>query len=119
LPARTTPKPKPVTNADLAASIEELGSDLRVRLDKVEKTVKEAGLNGHTDLLKSFLEQYAATYTQRQAWLTVRQDIAHRFRWLQPGRHWLGVLLAGILGALGWEIVSHLAGVHHNIPFGL
>ena len=76
------------------------------RLVELEATVKEAGLNGHTPLLKAFLEQYAATYVSRQAWQTVRGDILHRLRFLAPGKHWLGLLLAGALGALGWELVT-------------
>lgn len=78
------------------------------RIDRLEGIVTASGLNGHTELLKSFLEQYAATYTQRQAWLTVRGDIGHRFRWLTTPRAWLRVLFYAILGGVGWEIASHL-----------
>ena len=81
------------------------------RLDALEATVKESGLNGHTPYLKAFLEQYAATYVQRQAWQTVRADIAHRFRFLSQPKSWLKALFYAVLGGLGWKLVSGL-----NIP---
>lgn len=76
------------------------------RLDELEGTIKEAGLNGHTPYLKAFLEQYAATYVSRQAWATVRSDLKHRLRFLAPGKHWLGVFFGAILGAVAWRATA-------------
>ena len=92
--------------------LEVLNDQVIPRLDKLETTVKESGLNGHTPYLKAFLEQYAATYTSRQAWQTVRSDIKHRLRFLAPSKHWLTVLLGSIVGAIGWQLVSRFSGVH-------
>ena len=80
------------------------------RIDTLEGIVKAAGLNGHSDLLKSFLEQYAATYTRRQAWLTVRGDVSHRLRFFSSPKAWFRALLYAAIGGLGWKIVS-------GIPF--
>lgn len=108
--------PEPEVNLDAQvtpAHVYELVKEQVIpRLDKLERTVKDSGLNGHTPLLKSFLEQYAATYTSRQAWQTVRSDLRHKLRWLSPSKHWLTVLFGSILGAIGWQIVSHFTGVH-------
>jgi hypothetical protein len=92
-----------VTPAHVLAFMKE---EVVPRLDKLEDTVKEAGLNGHTPYLKAFLEQYAATYVSRQAWATVRSDLKHRLRFLAPGRHWLTVLISAIIGGIGWQIAS-------------
>lgn len=86
------------------------------RIDRLEGIVKESGLNGHTDLLKAFLEQYAATYTRRQAWLTVRGDVGHRLRWLATPKGWLKVIGAAFLGGIGWALASHYLGGSIRIP---
>ncbi len=86
------------------------------RFDKIETTIKDSGLNGHTPYLKALLEQYAATYASRQAWITVKGDIAHRFRWLSSPRAWLRFLAAAAVGGAftGWAANS---GIHiHGIP---
>jgi hypothetical protein len=136
LPART--KPRIPTNADLARDIAAVGRTASAaalaaseaatiaaqtataatqgvvqilgRVDHLERVVTEAGLNGHTDLLKSFLEQYAATYTQRQAWQTVKSDIGHRLHWLSSPKAWVKAFFYAGLGGLGWKLVS-------GIPF--
>jgi len=72
----------------------------------LQELTKEAGLNGHTPLLKAFLEQYAGTYQTRQAWLTVRSDLAHRLRWLASPRAWIRAIFYGALGAIGYGLVS-------------
>jgi hypothetical protein len=133
LPAK---RPAPRTNDDLAVAIAEVKSvataaalaasqasttaaqtataqaqgvvQILGRLDSLEGIVKASGLNGHSDLLKSFLEQYAATYTQRQAWITVRGDIGHRLHWLAVPRTWLRMLAAATIGGVGWAIANHL-----------
>lgn len=79
---------------------------LEGRFDGLEGTIREAGLNGHTPLLKAFLEQYAGTYQTRQAWQTVRSDVAHRFRFLAQPKAWLRAIFYAVLGGLGWEIAS-------------
>ena len=88
-----------------------LNQQIIPRLDRLENTVKESGLNGHTPYLKAFLEQYAGTYATRQAWITVRSDLKHRMSWLAPSKRWLAILFGSILGAIGWQLVSHLTGV--------
>lgn len=86
--------------------LEYMQQQVTPRLDKLEETVKESGLNGYSPYLKAFLEQYSATYIKRQAWLTVGSDVKHRLKWLAPGKHWLTVLFSAILGGLGWQIAS-------------
>jgi|ERR1051326_180512 hypothetical protein len=98
--------------------LEVIQKEVLPRLDRLEATVKESGLNGYSPYLKAFLEQYAATYSSRQAWLTVRSDIKHRLRWLAPGKRWLSILIAAMIGAVGWDLVGHLTGVHVPPPFG-
>jgi phosphohistidine phosphatase SixA len=96
-----------------AAHVYTLVSDQVIpRLDKIENTIKESGLNGHTPLLKDFLEGYASTYMKKQAWETVVADLKHRVRFLQPGKHWLTVLFSAILGGIGWQV----AGGHFSFP---
>ena len=128
------------TNAHVLQAVAEFKSEIVLRLDalegavaelkdgqaslkadvaEVKATVDNAGLNGHTPLLKAFLEQYGATYVKRQAWLTVRSDIAHRFRWLRQPKSWLRTIFYAGLGGLGWEFVSHLSGFHPPHIFGL
>lgn len=97
--------------------LEYMQTEVTPRLDKLEYTVKEAGLNGHTPYLKAFLEQYAATYVSRQAWMTVRSDIKHRLRFLAPSKHWLTILFGSIVGALGWQLVSRATDIHIPSPF--
>ena len=106
-----------ITPAHVIQALDAFKREVNTRLDTVEgtladlsDTVKDSGLNGHTSLLKAFLEQYAASYSSRQAWLTVRSDIKHRLRWLAPSRHWLTILFGSIVGAIGWQLVSHFSG---------
>ena len=40
------------------------------RLDKLEGTVKEAGLNGHTADLRAFLDQRAVDAANRKKWIS-------------------------------------------------
>jgi hypothetical protein len=90
---------------------------LEDKVDKLEVASVEAGLlNGNAAMLKAVLAQYSAAVVSKQAWATVRTDLAHRLRFLRPGRHWLTVLLAGALGAVGWQFGSALLGIHLSLP---
>lgn len=123
--SETTPLPEEIphqvqiTPAHVLEALAKFKGEVNARFDglagdvaEVKDTVKEAGLNGHTPLLKAFLEQYAATYTSRQAWQTVRGDVAHRLRWLVPGKRWVALILAGALGAVGWQLGASALGLH-------
>lgn len=79
---------------------------LKLDVEELKATVKEAGLNGHTPYLKEFLEDYAQSATSKKAWQRVRADVKHHLRFLAPGKHWLTVLLSAILGGVGWQIAS-------------
>lgn len=135
MPTKRTTRTRERTNDDLAAAIAEVKSvasaaalaasqasttaaqtataqaqgvvQILGRIDTLEGIVKASGLNGHSDLLKAFLEQYAATYTKRQAWVTVRGDVGHRFRWLTTPKAWLRVVFYAVLGGVGWGLASH------------
>ena len=104
---RQTNTARRITNADLAASITDLGSKLGVRLDKLEAVVKDSGLNGYSPYLKKFLQDYADTSVQKQAWLTVQSDLAHRLRWVTTPKAWLRVVFYAVLGGVGWGLASH------------
>lgn len=104
-----------VTPAHVLDVLVQFKSEVNARFDtltgdvaELKDTVKEAGLNGHTPYLKAFLEQYAATYTTRQAWLTVRGDIAHKLRWIATPKGWLKMLGAALIGGIGWKLASTL-----------
>ena len=86
--------------------LEVLNQQVIPRLDKLEETVRDSGLNGHTPYLKAFLEQYAGTYATRQAWITVKSDLKHRFRFLTQPRAWFRTIFYASLGAIGWELIS-------------
>lgn len=101
------------TNAHVLKAVAEFKTEVNGRfdtlegkVDELEQTVTKAGLNGHTPLLKKFLEEYSETATARQAWRTVQGDLKHRLRFLAPGKHWLTVLLGAIIGGIGWQIAS-------------
>jgi len=87
------------------------------RLDRLEGIVGESGLNGHTELLKKFLDEYAAGQTRAQAWGVVGADLGRRLKFLAPSRRWIGYLLIGALGAIGWQLTDtflttgHLPGI--------
>lgn len=111
-----------VTPAHVIEALGVLKSEVNARfdtiegkVDRLEGTVKESGLNGYSPYLKSFLEQYSATYVQRQAWLTVRADIGHRLHWLSSPKSWLKALFYAAIGGLGWKLVSGLNLPH--LPF--
>ena len=106
-----------VTPAHVLEAVAAFKREANLRFDTLEgtvnelrETVEEAGLNGHTPYLKAFLEQYAASYTTRQAWQTVRGDIAHRFRWLTSPKGWLKFLLAAAVGGTftGFASTGHM-----------
>ena len=119
MPIRTKPKPKPVTNADLANQIAGLGTEMGKRLDKLEETVKTAGLNGHSELLKAFLDREARRIDSRTAYAKVGSDIRSRFRFLAQPRAILKALFYAVLGGLGWKIASALPPLPPiHIPFG-
>ena len=118
----------PRTLEDLAGLLEQsanesaktnelLNHEVMPRLDRLDGTVKEAGLNGHTALLKQFLDEYAAGQSKAQAWATVRADIGHRFHFLSSPRSWVKALFYAAIGGLGWKIVSGFQLPH--LPFGL
>lgn len=92
-----------------------LNEEVLPRLDRLDATVKEAGLNGHTSLLKKFLDEYAAGQSKEQAWATVRADVRHQLRFLASPRGWLRALFYAVLGGLGWRLVSGLTLPH--FPF--
>jgi hypothetical protein len=79
---------------------------LEVKVDGLEGTIRDSGLNGHTPYLKEFLARYAQTTVQREAWATVKADLKHKLRFLAPGKHWLTVLLSAIIGGIGWQLAS-------------
>lgn len=79
---------------------------LEGRVDALADTVKQSGLNGHTPYLKAFLEQYASTYQTRQAWLTVRSDLAYRLSFLKPTKKWLALVVSALIGAVVWRLVT-------------
>jgi hypothetical protein len=105
-----------VTQVTPAHVVELIRDQVIPRLDRLERTVKDSGLNGHTPYLKAFLEQYAANSTSRQAWDTVRQDISYRFRFLSSPRAWIKALFYASIGGLGWKLVSG-ASLPHHWPF--
>lgn len=82
------------------------------RLDRLEDTVKTAGLNGHSELLKAFLDREAKRIDSRKAYEKVGHDLRTRFRFLAVPRNWLKALFYAALGGLGWKIVSSLPPVH-------
>ena len=83
------------------------------RLDRLDETVKTAGLNGHSELLKAFLDREAKRIDSRRAYEKVGGDIKRRFGFLAVPRNWLKALFYAALGGLGWKIVS---GVHLPPP---
>lgn len=100
-----------------ARTNELLNQEVMPRLDRLDATVKEAGLNGHTSLLKKFLDEYAAGQSKQQAWAVVRADVGGRFRFLASPKGWLKTFLTGLAGALAWETVSSIS--HLQWPFHL
>lgn len=96
-----------------------LNEEVVPRLNRVETLVGDAGLNGHTALLKKFLDEYAAGQTKQQAWTVVRADIKAKLRWLTVPKGWFKMLGAAVVGGLGWSIASHLlsGGIHIPNPF--
>ena len=104
-----------ITPAHVLEAVTQLREDVLPRLDALEggqeeikQTIASAGLNGHTPLLKEFLDQYGATAVRRQAWRTVRQEVRGWLRPLAPGKRWIGYLLVGSLGAVGWQLTQDL-----------
>ena len=93
--------------SESAQTNQTLQTDVLPRLERLENIAKDSGLNGHTPLLKAFLEQYGATYVRRQAYLTVRSDLAHRLRIFRQPRAWIKAFFYAVLGGLGWQMVSH------------
>jgi hypothetical protein len=104
------PIKKRITNEDLAAQILGVEGRLGSRLDKLETTVKTAGLNGHSDLLAKFLTDYAAKNTTGLAWIAVKADLSHRLRFLTSPKAWVRALFYAVLGGVGWKLVS-------SVPF--
>lgn len=95
-----------------ARTNELLNQEVMPRLDRLDATVKEAGLNGHTSLLKKFLDEYAAGQSKQQAWAVVRADVGGRFRFLASPKGWLRALFYAAIGGLGWKLVSGLTLPH-------
>lgn len=98
-----------VTNADLADSIEGLRLDLGKRLDKLETTVKTTGLNGHSQLLKDFLDDQAVKKKSRDAQAIVWADIGRRFSWLRRPRdvvtNFFKLIVAALISAVAWAVI--------------
>lgn len=92
-----------------------LNDEVIPRLDRLDATVGAAGLNGHTALLKKFLDEYAAGQTRAQAWSVVRADVGKRFGFLSQPKSWAKALLYAVLGGLGWKIASGISVIH--LPF--
>ena len=84
-----------------------LNDEVIPRLGRVEDLVADAGLNGHTALLKKFLDEYAAGQTRAQAWAVVRADMGQRFGFMRQPKAWIKALFYAMLGGLGWQMVSH------------
>lgn len=104
------------TAADESAQTnKKIDTEILPRLDRLDATVKEAGLNGHTSLLKKFLDEYAAGQSKEQAWSVVRADVRHKLRFLASPKGWLKALFYAAIGGLGWKIVSGLQFPH--FPF--
>lgn len=82
------------------------------RLDHLEETVKTAGLNGHSELLKAFLDREAKRIDSRRAYEKVGADVRARFGFLAVPRNWLKALFYAVLGGLGWKLVSNLPPIH-------
>lgn len=82
--------------------------------DKSYQILKAAGiLNGKgEEILTQIVADQRATTARKQAWSIVRADLKHHFRFLSPSRHWLTVLFGSIVGAIGWQLVSHFSGIH-------
>ena len=109
---RQTNTAQRVTNADLAAEIKGLGVRVDARLDKLEVTVMTAGLNGHTELLKSFLDREAKRIDSKAAYSAVGRDLKAKLGFLVVPKNWLRALFYAALGGLGWKLVSNLPPVH-------
>jgi hypothetical protein len=81
--------------------------------DKSYQILKSAGiLNGKGDELIQLVQDWRTDQARENAWSVVRADLKHRVRFLQPGKHWLTVLLSAILGGIGWQV----AGGHFSFP---
>lgn len=95
------------TAADESAKTNaKIDDEIVPRLDHLDTQIKEAGLNGHTALLRQFLDDYAAGQSKEQAWRVVRADLARRFTWLASPKGWVRALFYAVLGGLGWKLVS-------------
>lgn len=103
------------TNAHVLQAVADLKSEIIPRLDTLEGKVDAAGLNGHTELLKKFLDEYAAGQSTRQAYAKVRADIGRRFGFLSQPKSWVKALFYAVLGGLGWKLVSGFSFPH--LPF--
>lgn len=78
------------------------------RLDGLEKTVKTAGLNGHSELLKAFLDREAKRIDSRKAYEKVGGDIKRRFGFLAVPRNWGRAVFYALIGGIGWKLASAL-----------
>lgn len=89
-----------------------IDSEVLPRLDRIDETVKAAGLNGHTSLLRKFLDEYAAGQSLDQAKSQVWAHYAARFHFLSQPKSWLKALFYAAIGGLGWKLVSGLTLPH-------
>ena len=81
-------------------------------IEDFRKTVKTAGLNGHSELLKAFLDREAKRIDSRKAYEKVGGDIKRRFGFLAVPRNWLKALFYAAVAGLGFKIVSALPPIH-------
>lgn len=121
----------PVTLTQIQAELRGFRAEVNTRLDTFEGTLNDhteilgehtkelhdLGLNGLTPYVKPFFEQYAASLSRRQAWITVRQDVGLKLRWLASPATWLKTLGVAFLGGLGFTLADRI--FHVTVPFDL
>jgi hypothetical protein len=76
---------------------------------RIEDKVTKAGLNGHTELLKEFLDEQAARKESRLARHRVTADFERSLAWLSRpkalGTTALKTLIVGLISAYAWGLL--------------
>lgn len=104
---------KRVTNEALFALINDrVLPEIAAVKQEVAELKKETGLNGHTVLLKAFLDREAKRIDSRKSYANVGADIRSRLSFLAVPRSWLRALFYAAIGGLGWKLVSQLPPIH-------
>jgi hypothetical protein len=103
--ANSAPRPKDRTNLEIYELVEQ---QVLPRLDKLERTVTNSGLNGYSADFKQMVEEYRATAKVQENWAGVKADLGRRLGFLRFPRAWLRVIFYAILGGIGWQIVVGL-----------